>query len=160
MNLEQIYAIPVDGDGWRLLPNGKRVKLGARITWNGEAIDASVGNGASVGDGARVGDGASVGDYASVGNGASVGNDARFDKSPLAVQGTRHLACQSAPGVITIGCCTFSFEHWTTHVLGIAREHGYTKEEGLEYQKIVAFIVSNGIPAAAAPESLETQVTA
>jgi hypothetical protein len=31
--------------------------------------------------------------------------------------------------------------------LGIAKEHGYTKEEGLEYQRIVAFIVANGIPA-------------
>jgi len=34
---EELFAIPADGDGWRLLPDGNR---------------ASIGNGASIGDGA------------------------------------------------------------------------------------------------------------
>jgi hypothetical protein len=129
MTLEEIYAIPVGEDGWRVLPNGKNVKFGDHIQWTTTNIDATVGNGAKVGDGAV------------------------FVKSPLSVQGTRHLACQSAPGVISIGCQTHDFEYWIEHVIGIARQNGYTDEEGLEYQKIVSFIVANGIPAAyKAPE--------
>ena len=41
---EELFAIPADGDGWRLLPDGNR---------------ASIGNGASIGDGASIGNGAS-----------------------------------------------------------------------------------------------------
>ena len=141
MTIAEIYAIPTDGDGWRLLPNGKKVRFGAGINWSSANIDARVGNYATVGDDATVGNGATVGDDARVGNGAV------FAKSPLAIQGTRHLACQSAPGVISIGCQTHAFEHWTEHVLGIARQNGYSDAEGIEYQNIVAFIVANGIPA-------------
>ena len=29
MTVEEIYAIPINGDGWRLLPDGKWLKIGA-----------------------------------------------------------------------------------------------------------------------------------
>jgi len=54
---EELFAIPADGDGWRLLPDGNWASIGYY--------------GASIGDGARIGNGASIGDGASIGNGAS-----------------------------------------------------------------------------------------
>ena len=32
MTIDEIYALPVDDDGWRILPNGYRVKLGDWVT--------------------------------------------------------------------------------------------------------------------------------
>jgi hypothetical protein len=61
------------------------------------------------------------------------------------VQGTKHLATNDAPGSIQIGCCRYSFEIWHKNVLEIAKEHGYTEEEGLEYQRIVEFIINVGV---------------
>jgi hypothetical protein len=70
-------------------------------------------------------------------------------KSPLAVQGTQHLATNTAPGIIQIGCCVYTFAEWKERVLAIAELNGYTKVEGLEYQVIINFIIANGV---AAPE--------
>jgi carbonic anhydrase/acetyltransferase-like protein (isoleucine patch superfamily) len=237
MTIDEIYAIPVDGEGWRVLPNGNHVRLGLNVVWpakdvnsrigdyssigdnsrigdyssigNGSSIGdfsrigndssigdfsrignvssigdgSSIGNGSSIGDvssigdGSSIGNGSSIGDVSSIGNGSrignvssigdfsrignvssigdvsSIGNGSRIPdkttwlKSPLAVQGTKHLATNDAPGSIQIGCCAHTFAHWTEHVLGIARQHGYSDAEGLEYQRIVAFIVANGVAA-------------
>ena len=57
MTIEEIYSIPTNGEGWRLLPNGKRVKFGTNIRWTGTKIDATVGDWAKVGDCAKVGGG-------------------------------------------------------------------------------------------------------
>ena len=35
MTIDEIYALPVDDDGWRILPNGYRVKLGDWV-WLGD----------------------------------------------------------------------------------------------------------------------------
>ena len=32
MTTEEIYSLPTDGDGWRKLPTGNRVKLGDDVT--------------------------------------------------------------------------------------------------------------------------------
>ena len=42
MTVEEIYAIPPNGDGWRLLPSGDWVKLGDGV---------KLGNGVTLGDG-------------------------------------------------------------------------------------------------------------
>lgn len=114
MTLEEIYAIPMNGNGWRVLPVGKNVKFGIRITWPGNNIDASVG------------------DYARIG------------KSPLYIQGTKPAACISAPDIISIGCQTHAFSHWQEHVITIALENGYIREEAREYKAIVDFMIVNG----------------
>ncbi len=31
MKIEEIYAIPADGDGWKLLPNGNKLMIGANV---------------------------------------------------------------------------------------------------------------------------------
>jgi hypothetical protein len=157
MTIEEIYVIPLGGDGWRVLPSGNKVNIGANVIWPGKSVDAQIGDDARIGDGAQIGAYARIGAYAQIGAYARIGVDAQigdgaqigakvvFLKSPLAVQGTRHLATNSAPDEIQIGCRVYSFDHWTEHVLGIARENGYSKAEALEYQAIVTFIVANGI---------------
>lgn len=50
---EQVYAIESDQYGWRHLPDGRRVKVGAGV----QVFDwARIGNEASIGDEATVGD--------------------------------------------------------------------------------------------------------
>ena len=31
MTIDEIYAIPVDGDGWRLLPSGNKLMIGPNV---------------------------------------------------------------------------------------------------------------------------------
>jgi acyl-[acyl carrier protein]--UDP-N-acetylglucosamine O-acyltransferase len=191
MTIEEIYAIPADPGGWRILPNGNRLHIGPGVT--AEIDLAEIGSDAEIGSGAEIGSDAKIGSYAKIGSGAKIGSDAEIGsyakigsdaeigsyakigsdaeigsyakigsgakigsdaeisdkavwlKSPLAVQGSRHLAGNYQPGKIQIGCQLHDFQYWSDHVLGIARRAGYTTEEGLEYQRIVAFIVTNGV---------------
>ena len=94
MTTKEIYALPVNGDGWRVLPSGNCVKLG---------------------DDVKLG----------------------------IVCGSKHIAYASAPGVISIGCQAHTFEHWKANILKIAHKHGYTEAQGLEYQRIVAFLIAD-----------------
>ena len=67
MTDEEIYAIKPDEDGWRVLPNGYKVKIGDSV---------SIGNGANIGDGAEIGNYASIGKSAEIGSYASIGKSA------------------------------------------------------------------------------------
>ncbi len=133
MTIEEIYALPVDGKGWRILPNGNRLHIGTNVQ---SLIDLS-----------KVGSGAVIGLDAVIGPCAVIGEKSVHLFSPLAVQGSRHLAGNYAPGIIQIGCQRHSFAYWLEHAEGIAREHGYTKEQQAEYRKIVEFIAATGVPA-------------
>ena len=43
MTIDEIYALPVDDDGWRILRNGYRVKLGDGVTLGTEVRLGSEG---------------------------------------------------------------------------------------------------------------------
>ena len=72
MTDEEIYAIKPDEDGWRVLPNGYKVKIGDSV---------SIGDGANIGDGAEIGNDAEIGNYASIGKSAEIGSYASIGKS-------------------------------------------------------------------------------
>ncbi len=168
MKIEEIYAIPVDGDGWRLLPNENKLMLGdnvqapygldiARI-----GARASIGAGASIGDSASIGEGASIGERASIGDSARIGawarigdaaripNKAYWNFSPLAVQGTLHLVINCAPGQINIGCKFFTFKEFQESTpkerTAYQLAEGYTPKQCAEYIRIVKFVIANGVP--------------
>ena len=198
MKIEEIYAIPADGDGWRLLPNGNRLMIGANVqasygldiarigararigAWAsigewasigaGASIGAwaSIGEGARIGAGARIGEGARIGAWASIGAWARIGEGARigagasigawaripskikWDFSPLAVQGTRHLVTNCAPGQINIGCKFFTFKEFQESTpkerTAYQVAEGYTPKQCAEYIRIVEFVIANGVP--------------
>ena len=121
----ELFALPIDGDGWRLLPDG---------AW------ARIGDGASIGEWARIGERASIGAV------ARIGESARFDNSPLAVQGSRHLVTQHSAGKIAVGCEVHTAEEWLKYAEQIGAKNSYTPSEIEEYLKIIAFVTANGVP--------------
>ena len=161
MTIDEIYAIPVDGDGWRLLPSGNKLMIGPNV----QAPDginlysigawASIGEGASIGARANIGEGAGIGVWASIGEGASIGAWAnigvwaKFEKSPLAVQGSRHIAIQNSPGKIAVGCHVHTYAQWKRCYKSIGNANGYTPEQIEEYGRILDFLIANSTPAEA-----------
>lgn len=55
-------------------------------------------------------------------------------RSPLYIVGSRHIVNEYRLGELKIGCQVHTIEHWQQHVLGIARQHGYTEAQAAEYQ--------------------------
>jgi hypothetical protein len=53
MTTEEIYAIPVSGDGWRVLPNGNYLHIGERV--RSEIDLAKIGSYAKIGPDAKIG---------------------------------------------------------------------------------------------------------
>ena len=117
MLASEIYAIPTNGNGWRLLPSGDYVKLGNNV---------------------KLGNGVTLGDYVTLGNGVT------FITSPLAVQGPRYLMVNVAKGIIQAGCQVHTFAHWQEHVEAIGKLHGCSDEDCKAYRVIVDFIVKAG----------------
>ena len=121
MTTEQIYSIPVDGKGWRVLPSGNYVKLGNGVT---------------------------------LGNDVTLGNGVKLAASPLAVQGTKHLAVNTGAGLIQIGCHTRTFAQWIADYEQVGTDEGYSKDQIAEYKRIIDFIVANGSQPTASPTPL------
>ena len=160
MTIEEIYAIPVDGDGWRILPNGNRLHLGSNVKSQIDLAQigsyakigsfakigyfAEIGSFAGIGYFAEIGDGAQIGSYAEIGYSAKIGERQVVPCSPLAVQGSRHLAGNYQPGTIQIGCLIHTFEEWRSHFIQIGEAEGYTPEQIEEYGKIIEFLIANG----------------
>ena len=115
MTTEQIYSIPVDGKGWRVLPSGS---------------------------------------YVTLGNGVTLGNYVKLAASPLAVQGTKHLAVNTGAGLIQIGCHTRTFAQWIADYEQVGTDEGYSKDQIAEYKRIIDFIVANGSQPTASPTPL------
>ena len=65
MKIEEIYALPINDNGWRKLPNGNYVTLGGDVT---------LGDGVPLGDGVTLGDGVKLGNYVTLGDGVTLGN--------------------------------------------------------------------------------------
>jgi len=68
--------------------------------------------------------------------------------TPLAVQGTRHLVTNCAPGQISIGCQFFTFAEFLAaspeQRAAYQTAAGYTPTQCAEYIKIVEFVIANG----------------
>jgi hypothetical protein len=92
---------------------------------------------------ARIGEGASIGAWARIGEGA------KFEKSPLAVQGSRHIAIQNSPGKIAVGCHVHTYAQWKRCYKSIGNANGYTPEQIEEYGRILDFLIANSTPAEA-----------
>ena len=120
MTIDEIYALPVDDDGWRILPNGYRVNLGDGV---------KLGDWVWLRDGVDVGDGVTLGDWVTLGN-----DGVSFAFSPLQIQGSRHLLYVAGPSVIGIGCERHSAEWWLENYELEGRENGYTDAQIAEYK--------------------------
>jgi UDP-3-O-[3-hydroxymyristoyl] glucosamine N-acyltransferase len=157
-------------DGINLSRIGARASIGAcaRIgAWARIGEGASIGEVASIGARARIGEGASIGACASIGEGAGIGARAnigegasigaranigvwaKFEKSPLAVQGSKHIAIQHSDGKIAVGCQVYTHAQWNRHYKSIGNANGYTPEEIEEYGRILDFLIANSAPAEA-----------
>ena len=84
MTTQEIYALPVNGNGWRVLPSGNYVKLG---------------NGVTLGNDVKLGNYVTLGDYVTLGNYVTLGDGVKLG----IVCGSMHTAYVSSPGVISIG---------------------------------------------------------
>jgi hypothetical protein len=151
VNMAEIYAIVPDVHGWRLLPNGNKIKLGHNVEISSSAsigdyasigvyarigAYARIGDSASIGDCAIIGVSARIGDYASIGDSASIGDYARigvyasigdkviFEKSPLQIQAPEFLIYPHAPGILGIGCEIHSFGEWESLVEKLCANYG------------------------------------
>ena len=133
MTTEQIYSIPVDGKGWRVLPSGNYVKLGDEV---------------------KLGNYVTLGSYVTLGDYVTLGNGVTLAASPLAVQGTKHLAVNTGAGLIQIGCHTRTFAQWIADYEQVGTDEGYSKDQIAEYKRIIDFIVANGSQPTASPTPL------
>ncbi len=97
MNTQEIYAIAPDKYGWRKLQSGIFVKLG---------------------DGVKLGDDVTLGDGVKLGYGVKLGG------TPLAIQGTRHLATNGEEGKIQIGCMVYTLSRPEIEVAEIRTDSG------------------------------------
>ena len=135
MTVQEIYAITPNQSGWRKLPSGVVVKLGNDVELGN---DVTLGYGVELGNGVKLGNGVTLGDGVTLGNGVKLGN------TPLAIQGTRHLATNGEPGKIQIGCVVYTFAVWKRHFKEIGKAQNYTPAQIKEYGKIIEFIIKNG----------------
>jgi carbonic anhydrase/acetyltransferase-like protein (isoleucine patch superfamily) len=109
---------------------------------------ATIGNGATIadyaniGNDANIGNGTTIGNYAKIGDYAKIGPNTNWNTNPPQIQGSKHICTLYSLTEIAIGCQVHTIEHWQEHVLAIARQHGYTKEQGLEYQGHVEYLAS------------------
>ena len=150
MKIEEIYAIPADGDGWRLLPNGNKLMLGDNVQAPYGLDIARIGEEARIGEGASIGEGARIGEWARIGARARIPSNIKWDFSPLAVQGTHHLVTNCAPGQINIGCKFFTFKEFQESTpkerTAYQLAEGYTPKQCAEYIRIGEFVIANGVP--------------
>ena len=78
MKIAEIYAIPVDKDGWRLLPGGNRLMIGPNVQAPDGIKLSSIGEGARIGQGVRIDEGSIIGAWVSIGAWVRIGQGARI----------------------------------------------------------------------------------
>ena len=118
LTVEQIYALPVDADGWRTMPEGYKIHIGLNVT---------------------------IGASARIGAWATIGESARDPIDLGSYEGYRKIVCE-VKGIAWIGagCQWFSLaaaiEHWKERAdrpitraamqlaLAIAKEKGWKVE--------------------------------
>jgi hypothetical protein len=182
MTTAELYAIPVQQNGWRVLPTGNYVTLGNCVKLGDGvklgnyvklATGVKLGDGVTLGDCVKLGDGVTLGNYVTLGtcvklgdgvklgnyvtlgddvtlgNGVTLGNDVTLGNSPMAVQGSRHLAVHVGDHLIQIGCMTLTFAQWVETFQDVGIKHGYTALQIVEYKRILDFIIGStpdGLP--------------
>jgi len=109
MTIEEIYALPVNQYGWRVLPTGNYVTLG---------YDVKLGNGVKLGDGVTLGD-----------------DGLDFQWPPLQIQGSKHLLYVAGPVIIGVGCVRETAAWWMEHYKDVGHEEGYTDSQTEEYKQ-------------------------
>ena len=82
--------------------------------------------------------------FVKLGYNVTLGNRVKLGNTPLAIQGTRHLATNGEPGKIQIGCKVYTFAAWKRHFKEIGKVQEYTPTQIKEYGKIIEFIIKNG----------------
>jgi len=120
--VKDILACP-PGDGrWRILPDGRHVKLGDRVI---------------LGDDVELGDDVILRDRVILDDGEQVVT------SPLQVQVGPYLAyCYGSDG-IAIGCERHPIAQWREHGLQIAAKHSYSPAEIEEYTRVIEFLAGD-----------------
>jgi UDP-3-O-[3-hydroxymyristoyl] glucosamine N-acyltransferase len=98
----------------------------------GEGV--SLGNYVRLGEGVSLGNDVRLGEGVSLGNYVRLGNDVRLGKSPIQIQGTKHLLYQYDYNQLGIGCEIHMIEEWKKNYKEIGKQHGYTDEEIKEYK--------------------------
>jgi hypothetical protein len=83
-----------------------------------------------------------LGNDVTLGNGVTLGDGVKFQTSPLAVQGSKHLAVNTGPGVIQIGCITRTFNEWLDTYEEVGKKQQYSLLQVLEYKRIIDFIIA------------------
>lgn len=93
MTIAEMYAIRPDGNGWRQLPNGRRVAVGCGVTLGDGVIlgdyvvlgdyvtlgeDVTLGDGVGVGYGVRLGSGVRLGNHVALGDRVRLGDWVRL----------------------------------------------------------------------------------
>ena len=141
MTVQEMYDIVPDKGGWRRLPSGVFVKLGYNVR---RGDNVKLGNRVTLGDYVRLGDNVTLGNYVTLGNRVTLGDGVELGDTPLAIQGTRHLATNGEPGKIQIGCKVYTFAAWKRHFKEIGKVQEYTPTQIKEYGKIIEFIIKNG----------------
>ena len=91
---------------------------------------------------ARVYGNAEVSGAAHVYGDADVYGDARLKAGrwtvpPLVIQGTRHLVRVVAPWIVVIGCEEHEVGWWRMHASEMAKRHGYTAVQIVEYNVLL-----------------------
>ena len=127
ISIKAIYAIPVDGGDWRLLPNGDGLMIGPNVHAP-EGLD-----------------------LARIGESASIPEKIEWKFTELVVQCTRHLVTNCASGQISIGYEFFTFEQFRNATKEERAElqvvKVYAKAECAGNVLIVEFVIANGVPA-------------
>ncbi|HVJ09293.1 MAG TPA: hypothetical protein VM554_13005 [Acidisarcina sp.] len=72
---EELFALPVDEYGWRVLPDGDEVKIGHGAHFG---ISVSLGDEVRIGNETSIGGWGDIGDGVSLGDGLSIGNETRI----------------------------------------------------------------------------------
>ena|SRR3990167_1374514 len=125
----EVYAIQPDEYGWRHLPDGRRIRVGADVT---------------VVNWARVGEGARVGNWASVGEGAKIGPEIKIEstRDVLTIdfldsrKDTLTAVLVTTPITISTGCFTGTIDEFAAAVTHTHRDNDYARE----YRAAIAFI--------------------
>ena len=97
MQIEEIYAITPDADGWRILREGNHVRLGS---------DVKLSTAVTLGDWVKLGDGVTLGDGVRLGDGVS------YESTPTQVQCHPYIVYPYSLSRIGVGCVVHDLEYW------------------------------------------------
>jgi len=123
--IEKDENLDQSGDAW--VSGDAQVSGNARVYGN-----ARVSGDAWVYGNAQVSGDAQVSGNAQVSGDAQVYGDAQVEKSPLLIQGTKHIVTE-CNGNIKIGCEIYSIKEWKKNYKEIGKKHGHTDNEIAEY---------------------------